>query len=68
VARALKKERDNQGNERILTPDKWLEGKSWDAEAFLQEFVIKQLTELGALGGYKSKGFGNISIALTQVK
>jgi len=46
------------------TPDWWLESGEWSAERILDELIIKRLEAIGALGGYRSKGFGQVQITV----
>ncbi|MBM4432085.1 MAG: hypothetical protein FJ026_17320 [Chloroflexi bacterium] len=47
------------------TPDRWLEPGQWSAERIIEEFVVQRLQGIGAIGGYRSKGFGQVEV---QVK
>ena len=42
--------------------DKWLEGGSLQAEELINTYIIKRLENIRILGGYKSKGFGQIKV------
>jgi len=49
------------------TPDRWLESGEWAAERILDELIVKRLQAIGALGGYRSKGFGQAKITVEKV-
>lgn len=42
--------------------DKWLEGKSHQAEELISTYILERLKNIKVLGGYKSKGFGQVKI------
>lgn len=46
------------------TPDRWLESSQWSDQRILEELIIKQLEAIGAIGGYRSKGFGQIKVTV----
>jgi CRISPR/Cas system CSM-associated protein Csm3 (group 7 of RAMP superfamily) len=59
------------GEERTLG-DLWLKGNKgkMDGKAqdeFIETYIIARLRTLNVLGGYKSKGFGNVEISVEQV-
>jgi len=45
--------------------DKWLEENSLTPEQLINTFIIERLRAIKFLGGYKSKGFGQIKIEIT---
>ncbi|MGH9453154.1 MAG: RAMP superfamily CRISPR-associated protein [Terriglobia bacterium] len=47
------------------TGDAWLEGRHFEPEGLIQEFVLDRLAAIKNIGGYKSKGFGRIEITAT---
>lgn len=48
------------------TPDRWLESGHWSAERILDELILKRLQAIGAIGGYRSKGFGQVQITVNK--
>lgn len=48
--------------------DRWLKEGDWTGEKVLKELIIDRLESLDRLGGYRSKGFGKVSVKLTEVK
>ncbi|MFW9997113.1 MAG: RAMP superfamily CRISPR-associated protein [Candidatus Odinarchaeota archaeon] len=50
----------------LTAKDRWLESSRWTKEKVLTDLVEKRLTGIKQLGGFKSKGFGNVSIKLTR--
>ncbi len=56
----------NLGESRTLG-DKWLDGKNVDEksqEEFINKYIIEILKSVKIIGGYKSKGFGEIKISV----
>ena len=47
--------------------DKWLESGSWTKERILKELIEDRIKAITKLGGYKSKGFGNIQINIHKL-
>lgn len=47
--------------------DKWLEAKSYQPDEIINMFVLERLTNIQMLGGYKSKGFGQVKINVTPL-
>jgi CRISPR/Cas system CSM-associated protein Csm3 (group 7 of RAMP superfamily) len=47
--------------------DEWLENGEWPEDRILTELIVDRLKELALIGGYKSKGFGRVSIEVTKV-
>lgn len=47
--------------------DKWLENTSFDSDKVIKEFILDRLNTLKILGGYKSKGFGNVEISVEAI-
>lgn len=50
-------EGDRQG-----TPDPWLESGEWNAERIIEELIVQRLKAIQGLGGYRSKGFGQVQV------
>lgn len=46
------------------TPDRWLESGGWNDQRILEELIVKRLEAIGAIGGYRSKGFGQIKVTV----
>lgn len=46
--------------------DAWLAAQRQTADALLMQWLIPALTSINLLGGYKSKGFGRVSIEVRQ--
>ena len=44
--------------------DEWLAG--WTADKIVDELIVGVLESVSLLGGYKSKGFGKVSIGVTE--
>lgn len=52
-----------------VTADKWLENECFanmSREKFIETFIIKRLEAIKVIGGFRSKGFGSVSIAVTK--
>lgn len=47
--------------------DKWLESGDWTKEKILKELIEDRLKAIIKLGGYKSKGFGDVQINVSGV-
>lgn len=47
--------------------DRWLEGGSSQAEELINTYIIERLKNINILGGYKSKGFGQVKIEVTPL-
>ncbi len=47
--------------------DKWLESGSWTKEKILKELIEDRIKAIMKLGGYKSKGFGDIQINIRKL-
>lgn len=48
--------------------DKWLESGEWPPESILEELIKERLKAITKLGGYKSKGFGDIEITVAELE
>lgn len=49
------------------TPDLWLDGQTdWTAQRILDELVLKRLEAIHILGGYRSKGFGDVKVTVKE--
>ena len=48
--------------------DAWLTIGDWSAEKVLQELLLDRLTAIRSLGGYRSKGFGNVKIRVEKIE
>jgi len=46
--------------------DAWLAGGEWSSEKIIAEFVLNRIQAIQNLGGYRSKGFGNVEISIEQ--
>lgn len=46
--------------------DKWLEAGRWQADRIIRELIVERLREIHLMGGFKSKGFGKVSITVTE--
>ncbi|MGB8657442.1 MAG: RAMP superfamily CRISPR-associated protein [Candidatus Zixiibacteriota bacterium] len=44
--------------------DEWLKSSPIDSDKIIKEFILERLTAIKVLGGYKSKGFGNVEIKI----
>lgn len=56
------------GNRRELTEsrgDKWLESSEWNKDLILKSLVVQRLQNIKHMGGFRSKGFGEVSIKVT---
>ena len=47
--------------------DKWLESGNWTRDRILKEFIEERLKAITKLGGYKSKGFGDVQINVRKL-
>jgi CRISPR/Cas system CSM-associated protein Csm3 (group 7 of RAMP superfamily) len=47
--------------------DKWLESGDWDKEKILKELLEDRVKSITKLGGYKSKGFGDVEIKISRM-
>ena len=47
--------------------DKWLESGNWTKEKILKELIEDRLKAIIKLGGYKSKGFGDVQINVRKL-
>jgi CRISPR/Cas system CSM-associated protein Csm3 (group 7 of RAMP superfamily) len=59
------KEEGKEEREEEYTPDLWLKDRERHAEEVLDELVIQRLKAIALLGGFKSKGFGQVSVTVT---
>jgi len=53
------------GGKRDLTAtqgDKWLESEELSRDKIIKELIIERLSSIDYLGGYRSKGFGEVAI------
>lgn len=48
--------------------DAWLTGGEWSTDRILRELVLDRLTAIRSLGGYRSKGFGNVKIRVEKIE
>jgi len=48
--------------------DRWLEGKNHQAEELINTYIIERLQAIKILGGYKSKGFGEVKIEVIPLQ
>jgi len=48
--------------------DRWLESGIWDKEKILKDLVTERLTNIKIMGGFRSKGFGDIEILITPLR
>jgi len=46
--------------------DEWLKSGDWTKERILRELIEERLVNIKKLGGYKSKGFGDVKITLSK--
>lgn len=46
--------------------DAWLTGGEWSTDQILKELVLDRIAAIKNLGGYRSKGFGNVEISIEQ--
>ena len=46
--------------------DRWLESGLWNREKILKELVIERLISIKTMGGFRSKGFGDVKIIITS--
>lgn len=46
--------------------DKWLAGNTIDQESFIKIYITDRLEAIPILGGYKSKGFGQVKISVQK--
>ncbi len=44
------------------TPDRWLESGEWSEQRIRKELIIERLRAISDIGGYRSKGFGQVQI------
>jgi len=47
--------------------DKWLDSPEWTKEKVEDNLIIKRLTNIKNLGGYRSKGFGQVDIKIEKI-
>jgi len=47
--------------------DKWLESGDWTRDKILKELIEDRLKAITKLGGYKSKGFGDVQISASKL-
>jgi len=47
--------------------DKWLESRNWTRDKILKELIEDRLKAITKLGGYKSKGFGDVQINVRKL-
>ncbi len=45
--------------------DAWLPSSEWTTENIIQKLIIERLQNIKLIGGYKSKGFGNVEIKVS---
>lgn len=59
------------GKPRILKEktdgDRWLELDEWSTEKIVNELILNRLKNLKLLGGFKSKGCGEVEITVTRI-
>ena len=48
--------------------DEWLKQQNLKAEELINTYIIKRLKAINILGGYKSKGFGQVKIEVTPLE
>jgi hypothetical protein len=48
--------------------DAWLRDKQWTKERVLKELLADHLKAVRSLGGYRSRGFGRVDIAVQEIK
>jgi len=48
--------------------DNWLRGNKWTQESLLNEFILERIRAIDSLGGFKSKGFGKVTITVQPEK
>lgn len=46
--------------------DTWLRNAQWSQAKVLQDLIVDRLKAIKALGGYRSKGFGRLEMAVTE--
>jgi len=47
--------------------DQWVADGSWPAERIEKELVLDRLEAIKRLGGFKSKGYGRVSVKVTEI-
>lgn len=50
----------------VTQGDKWLEGNTKTQDELINEYIVDRLQAITMLGGYKSKGFGQVKITVKQ--
>jgi len=50
------------------TQDTWLRDKQMAADQLIQEWIVNRLVGIALIGGYKSKGFGEVSVKVEEVQ
>jgi len=50
------------------TQDKWLVGNPMEQDRVVQDYVVARLQSIALIGGYKSKGFGEVSVKVEEVQ
>ncbi|MEM3366640.1 MAG: hypothetical protein QXM93_09510 [Candidatus Methanomethyliaceae archaeon] len=47
--------------------DSWLDSKEWNRDKMIKELLIERLNSINYLGGYRSKGFGEVNITVVAI-